>query len=421
MIAEPVYSVVEQLTDNVSGLGGGHKLDAFLLLDGCLLACVENAALYTVTDGWETPVGSLHPTSFNKHTQAIKDLERDQLHRAFQHIFDNQLRRALMTQKHKGRLVAALDFHEQQVYIKDIDRSPLARFVVGRTSNKKKIWVLRFLTCSLVLPFHHVAAVSFVGPLDSKIDTLSRIVEHLSSTFGINHYLLDRGFYDHEVVGFFERSDHKYQYMMPVPQDDKIKVTLKECELDLSAFDGEYREVILNRPYILKEGTKEAVELTLNMITSKAFLHHLKREREMAFRHESYHKPFTDLKLIAFATNFKEPITAKLINKIYQRRWRIETGYRMIEGLMVKTSTTNIMMRIFWFSLACALENIWEWLKRTGKGQRLYHFRKAVVHLCNLPDREVCNMIGEEAYREREFNSFHRWASELREQNRRRP
>jgi hypothetical protein len=420
-IAEPVYSIVEQLTDKVPGLGGGDKLDAFLLLKGCLLACVEKAALYTVTDGWETPVGSLHPTSFNKHTQAIKDLEPDQLHRAFQPIFDNQLRRVLMTQKHKGRLVAALDFHEQQVYIKKIEKSPLARFVIGRMVDEKKIWVLRFLTCSLVLPFHHVAAVRFVGPLDSKIDTISKMVEHISSIFGIHHYLLDRGFFDHEVTGFFERSNHRFQYMMPVPRDKKIKAMLMECEPDLSTFDGEYMEAIFDRPYVLKEGTEKEVKLTLHMIVSKKFLHHLKRERELAFRHRCYHRPFTDPKMIAFTTNFEEPITAKLINRTYRRRWRIETGYRMIEDLMVKTSTTNIRMRIFWFSLACALENIWEWLRRTGKSERLYHFRKAVVYLCNLSDGEVCNMIGEEARHERDSQSFHRWASELREKSRRSP
>jgi hypothetical protein len=422
-IAEPVYSIVEQLTDNVPGLGGGIQVDAFLLLKGCILACVENAALYPVTEGWETSEGTLHPTTFNKHTRAIKELAPDQLHRAFQPILDNQLRRALMTQKNTGRLIAALDFHEQQVYIKNIEKSPLSRFVIGRTLKKKKIWVLRFLTCSLVLPFHHVAAVRFVGPLDSKIETLSRIVEHLGSTFGIRHFLLDRGFFDHEVIGFFERArshvsgEPSYRYLMPVPENEKVGSRLKEGELDLSAF-GKYGDVILDRPYTLKEGTKHAVELTLNMIVSKSYLHHLDRENKMAFRHERYQKPYKGSKLIAFVTNFDEPITAKLVNKTYQRRWRIETGYRMIEGLMVKTSTTSIMMRIFWFSLACTLENIWEWLKRTGKGAKLFHFKKGVIHLIDLPDKEVCNMIGEQVSRDWDLHLFHRWASELRKKNR---
>jgi IS4 transposase len=414
-IAQPVYSIVEHLTGSIPDLGGGHKLDSFQFLQACLLACVENANLYSVTRRRETLEGVIHPDTYVKHSRGIKSVRPTDLNDHFQNLFDRQVKEVLGSRPDEEPL-AALDYHEQVVYIKSIEKSPLRRYVVGRVVKGQKVWVLQFLTCSLVLPHHHVASIRFVSPIENGAEVLSKMVDHLRRSIGIRRYLLDRGFFSREVIEFFESSD--LLYLMPVPKSPRVKPLLEEGDLELSLFEGSYDDFITARDLTLRPTPKHEVKLKVYFITSKAYLQHLRTTERMSFRDKRYLKAFNDNKVIGFATNFTKDLSAKVINRMYKKRWRIETGYRMIEDLMPCTSTSNISMRVFWFSLACALENVWEDLRRTGERETMYDFRKAVAYLCDLTDKEIFDLICDDSDSDWRRRSFKELSIELRSQRR---
>ena len=59
-------------------------------------------------------------------------------------------------------------------------------------------------------------------------------------------------------------------------------------------------------------------------------------------------------KFIAFATNIPWIDVEK-----YAMRWGIETGYRMIENIMAKTSSIGVAPRVIYFAYALLLYNMW--------------------------------------------------------------
>jgi hypothetical protein len=401
-IAPPVYSLLDELCE-IPGIGGGIYLEADQVLKACLLACAEKATLKDVTVGWETPDGrSFHNDAFNKRLSGLRQMPLVDLDRMFQRTFGRQAQDVLM--KHEAEeLLAAIDYHEREVYLKNVEKSPLAPVVVGRAKadkygkKKKKTHVLRFLTVSIVRPFHRVVAARFVGQLDDGPAALADMVNHLSE-FGIRQYLMDRGFYSYDVLRFFERSD--CQYLMPVPETDGIKPILSSVELDLSEFEGTYLEFISEREYTLVSGEGRTLPLSLDLVVKKRYMEHLRGQHfSSRSRDRRMDRYFKDPKLIAFATNITGPITAKMINELYKDRWLIETGYRTIDHLVPRSPTKSLKMRVFWFYLACALDNIWEKVRREMSCTE-YMFRKALARLCELSDRAGYELVKKESHRE---------------------
>ena len=57
------------------------------------------------------------------------------------------------------------------------------------------------------------------------------------------------------------------------------------------------------------------------------------------------------------ATNME--ISGKKMRKLFRHRWKIETGFREIKRLMIKTTTKDPLMRVFFYAIACMVYNIW--------------------------------------------------------------
>ena len=56
---------------------------------------------------------------------------------------------------------------------------------------------------------------------------------------------------------------------------------------------------------------------------------------------------------------------------IYKKRWKIETGYRVQNMFLAKTTSINKVIRYFYFCYAVAMHNLWLMIKRitkVGKG-----------------------------------------------------
>ena len=59
--------------------------------------------------------------------------------------------------------------------------------------------------------------------------------------------------------------------------------------------------------------------------------------------------------------------TPRKVLKLYKRRWGVETSYRKIGEFLPKTTSRNHVVRVFYFTLAVLLYNVWVILKAHAK------------------------------------------------------
>ncbi len=69
-----------------------------------------------------------------------------------------------------------------------------------------------------------------------------------------------------------------------------------------------------------------------------------------------------------FATSF--PYDSQTILELYEERWAIETGYRMLNQFLMKTTSRNYTTRLFYFLFACLMYNSW-FYTTTNRGARV--------------------------------------------------
>ena len=50
---------------------------------------------------------------------------------------------------------------------------------------------------------------------------------------------------------------------------------------------------------------------------------------------------------------------AKEIRKLYKTRWHIETGFREINRVEIKTTTRGFLVRLFFYIVSCVVYNLW--------------------------------------------------------------
>ena len=58
-----------------------------------------------------------------------------------------------------------------------------------------------------------------------------------------------------------------------------------------------------------------------------------------------------------FATNLS--YKSKTILQMYRDRWGQETGYRMYDEFLIRTTSRNYVVRLFYFLFACLMYNAW--------------------------------------------------------------
>ena len=110
--------------------------------------------------------------------------------------------------------------------------------------------------------------------------------------------------------------------------------------------------------------------------TDKMFEKHLKSNYEVKpYFCSNVRKEYADFKLImirledgteiGYVTNmhFIKLHRAKYYIELYQKRWNIETGYRLQNMFLAKTCSINPSVRLFYFCYAVALHNLWVMIK----------------------------------------------------------
>jgi hypothetical protein len=190
-----------------------------------------------------------------------------------------------------------------------------------------------------------VLAVKQVGPFTSKVRVLREMLDAVEGLVEPRIILLDKAFFTVEVIK--ELQLRKMAFLMPAKRTAPIK---RLCHLFKKG------EVPSTTDYTIKSfGNSVQVKLIF-----------VKRKTKGGWRTFAY------VSNIAFKP--------EVADKLYRRRWRIETNNREIGKFRPKTTSRSMKLRRMYYSLAALLYNLWIVLRQILSGLRSREF-KNILHL----------------------------------------
>jgi hypothetical protein len=88
--------------------------------------------------------------------------------------------------------------------------------------------------------------------------------------------------------------------------------------------------------------------------------------------------------------------SGQTIKNILKRRWRIETGFREINRVKIKTCTRNNLLRMLFYTIACFIYNAWIMVRRIKKKAkiRLNRVKTAFIDVIKLCASPILRLVG---------------------------
>ncbi len=255
----------------------------------------------------------------------IKSQDRGRMQEAFESQLKQNVSRLKRQRKLWKPVPVAIDWHDK-MYYGDHEKTPM---VNGTKPKDGSSYAFQFLTVSLLVDGERM--VVGVMPLGSKseLPTLTlRIIEKVRELgVRISDATVDAGFFGAEMIVYlnaeFEKNKLKHIIRMPINRKAK-RMRLR---------DGK------RLTYTLED--KKKISSAPEKVSFEVVVSYDKE------------KDFTYL----FATNL--PYESETILRLYKDRWAIETGYRMYNQFLMKTTSRNYTIRLFYFLFACLMYNAW--------------------------------------------------------------
>jgi putative transposase len=201
--------------------------------------------------------------------------------------------------------------------------------VVGTKPQKGTTWAFKFATVNAVLDGERFVLYAIpVGPKTRPVDIVAKLMTGIGGRVKIRRAYLDRGFFGRRVIEHLNRNGVKY--IMPVRRDSRIESIM---ERHRPPYVTQYR---------MKKRNSEYSGVWFNLAVVKGM------------------KAGCEDKVYAFATNID--FTANMAPAIlssYDRRWGIETAFRVKESFRARTTSKNYLIRLFYFMFSITLYNLW--------------------------------------------------------------
>ena len=193
-------------------------------------------------------------------------------------------------------------------------------------------------------------------PVRVGADTVAMVSDLLTNLKKLvvpERLLFDRGFDSYELIELLQKEGVRYQILWR--RDKWTKKILKIMKRN------QVKEVIAKKAYT-KHKSKN--KLVVRFVFIKCY----KRYR----RGKAYDW--------IFATNVREKEKRFYVDR-YKKRWGIETIFRVLDNIRIKTTTTNEIIRYFLNMLCCLLYNLWKLKKLMGECISLKNF---VAHIVTI-------------------------------------
>ena len=219
----------------------------------------------------------------------------------------------------------AIDIHDWPYYgSKDTDQI----LICNKTRGTNRAY--RFATiCAIVGGVRFTLDWMILPANDwcAKRQIVRSLIQAAREKITIRHAYLDRGFYQVYVARELKELD--VEFIIRANPSQRMKDSL-------SASDG---ETVVDEYEMRRKRTPAATE----MVTMFAVPHRHKEGEHIWF---VTNMDVTEETVYAYAQAFR-------------RRWGIETSYRKITEFLPKTSSPTFSVRLFYFSLAVTLYNLW--------------------------------------------------------------
>lgn len=302
--------------DNGLGLSyESHNLTGFELNEQLLDAVAYNTYVETVGDKADT----------------INLRIRGALTEMVLYSFLDQIKRLSQKFDWKSKeVMLAFDYTDENFYgdVQGLD-------IHGWTGKEGVKGKFKFLTCSIVsdeIP-EKIPLVSVPISLGHyKSHTIIYCLDLIKDFIGeIKLILFDRGFYDKDLM--YELSRNKFPYLIFVPKSkDKKEILFQMSKEEQIAIYNEFE--------VRKDKNKFIGE---NILAFLKEFYDPKSEKEYDW---------------VFATNVEDIELAELI-KIYKKRWRIETSFRVQDEAKIKCKSKDMKIRYFLFMYQQMLQTQW--------------------------------------------------------------
>ncbi|MBU0471593.1 MAG: transposase [Nanoarchaeota archaeon] len=171
----------------------------------------------------------------------------------------------------------------------------------------------------------------------NKADYVEKLIKQSRKFVKIDACLFDRGFTNYELIHRLKKLHVGYQILW---KKDKKRETWLTKELK-KLKPKQMKEYIKEDGYFLKDKSKHYVRTRFIIIKE--------------YKYKNDEKAYDWV----FATNRKLKSQMWYIRG-YKCRWGIETSYRILDEVRIKTTTIDEVKRYFLFVFSCLLYNLWK-------------------------------------------------------------
>lgn len=200
--------------------------------------------------------------------------------------------------------------------------------VIGTKPRAGTMYSFKFATVNAVLNGERLFLYAIpVAPKGNIPEIVSKLMEFVKGKVRIKRVYLDRGFYSAGVIDYFNRNS--IQFIMPAKRTWRVK---KIMEKNYTPYITDFK--------MKWEWTRATTWHKLVVVYGQ----------KRGNKNEKY----------AFATNIDiKRKNASLLLAYYDRRWGIETSYRVKEAFRARTTSKNYIIRLFYYMFSLTLYNLW--------------------------------------------------------------
>lgn len=237
-------------------------------------------------------------------------------------VFDEIVKQNVLALRKKRKLQnavpVAFDWHDVMFY-----GNPVTPMVIGTQHKKGSCYAFEFLTCSVLVAGERIVVGVF--PIITKKDVPTLVKRGLwrLSELGVKvrYVTLDGGFFSIEILGFLEKQ--KVRYLLHMPSTSKTR--------KMRLWKNRRFRYQTNR-----HSRRADQQIEFDVV--------------VAFDENKKYK-------YLLATNLH--YTPSILLRMFNKRWGIETGYRMVNQFLIKTTSLQYVVRLFHYLFACVVYNAW--------------------------------------------------------------
>ncbi len=270
----------------------------------------------------------------------VRKMKIQDIKDAFKQAFEKSFKIARQSNLfYKRFLDVAIDLHEWMYYGDKND--PM---VVGTKEKNGTNYCYRFATINIVERGMRFTLLALpMSQLDEKHKVIQELIDYAKKHIRIGTIYADRGFFSIQCINTLDQCGY---YLMPAVRDPKIKRMLET------------------------HSAPDVIDYTMGRKRPSSPNAHFK----LAICEEDGEK-------YGFATNLNvKPQHANNLFLLYDKRWGIETSYRVKQDFKARTTSKRYVVRLFYFLFSACLYNLWVLASVViGKAILLFFPKKPIV------------------------------------------